>query len=288
MTIKLIADSSACMPKKFMDKEGIGYLQQKLVLDNGKEFKELTDLNREDFIKELGKFKIYPKTAYGSPSEAMEVFEKAIEEGHNEILYIGVSPKLSSQINSAKIASKKLKDKAKITLYESGLSTASQGSLIYIASKLLKKGESVSNIIKQMDKYREQIYTVGASTSFDELFKTGKIQKKLSISIMSKVLRLKPMFEIVLHEGARGIGASSGFKGALNKAIAKIDENMSKDIEYDLILSKAGSTKFFNYSEEKVREILKIKDVIYWETAPVVVHSLGTNSIQITVLPHID
>ena len=63
---------------------------------------------------------------------------------------------------------------------------------------------------------------------------------------------------------------------------------MSKDIEYDLILCKAGSSKFFDYSEEKVREILKIKDVIHWETAPVVVHSLGANSIQITVLPHID
>lgn len=288
MTIKIIGDSSACMPKEFMDKEGIGYLQQKVVFDDGKEYKELTDINREDFIKELSKYKPYPKTAYGSPAEAMEVFEKAIEEGHKEILYIGVSPKLSSQINSAKIASKKLKDKAKITLYESGLSTASQGSLIFIASKLLKKGESVSNIIKQMDKYREQIYTVGASTSFDELFKTGKIQKKVSLSVMSKVLRLKPMFEIVLHDGARGIGAGSGFKGALNKAIAKIDEKMSKDIEYDLILCKAGSTKFFDYTEEKVREILKIKDVIHWETAPVVVHSLGANSIQITVLPHID
>ncbi len=287
MTLKLVGDSSANIPKEFMDKEGIGYLQQKMIID-GKDYKELTDINREDFIKELSKFNPYPKTAYGSPAEAMEVFEKAIEEGHKEILYIGVSPKLSSQINSAKIAAKKLKNKAKITLYESGLSTTSQGALIYLAWKLSKKGESVSNIIKQMDKYRQQVYTVGASASFDQLFKTGKIQKKIGLNIMSKVLHLKPMFEIVLHEGARGIGASSGFKGALNKAIAKIDENMPKDIEYDLILCEAGSTKFFNYSENKVKSLVKVKDVLHWGTAPVVIHSLGTNSIQITVLPHID
>jgi DegV family protein with EDD domain len=288
MTIKLVGDSSASIPKEYMDKDGIAYLQQKLVFDDGKDYKELTEINREDFIKELNEFKPYPKTAYGSPSEAMDVFEKVIEEGHNEILYIGVSPKLSSQINSAKIASKKLKDKIKITLYESGLAGASQGALIYLASKLLKRGESVTNIIKQMDKYRQHIYTVGASTSFDELFKTGKIQKKVSLNVMSKVLRLKPMFEIVLNDGARGMGASSGFKGALNKAFSKIDEKMDKDIEYDLILCKAGSTKFFDYSEEKVKSLLKIRDVIYWETAPVVIHSLGANSIQITVLPHIE
>lgn len=285
MTIKLVGDSTTSMPKKFMEKEGIGYLESKIVIE-GKDYKDLTDINREDFIKEVGKLKPYPKTAYGSPADAMEVFEKAIKEGHKEILYIGVSPKLSSQINSARIAAKKLKDKAKITLYESGLSATSHGALIYLAWKLLKKGESVSNIVKQMDKYREQIYTVGASTSFDELFKTGKIQKKVSLSIMSKVLQLKPLFEIVLHDGAKGSGAGSGFKGALNKAFAKIDEKMPKDIEYDLILSEAGSTRFFDYSEEKVKNILKIKDVLYWETSPVVIHSLGANSIQITVLPH--
>lgn len=287
MTIKLVGDSTTSMPKKFMETEGIGYIESKIIID-GKEFRDLTDFNREDFIKEVSKFKPYPKTTYGSPADAMEVFEKAIKEGHKEVLYIGVSPKLSSQINSARIAAKRLKDKATITLYESGLAGASHGALVYLAWKLLKKGESVSNIVKQMDKYREQIYTVGASTSFDELFKTGKIQKKVSLSIMSKVLRLKPLFEIVLHEGGRGSGAGSGFKGALNKAFAKIDEKMPKDIEYDLILCEAGSTKFFDYSEEKVKEILKIRDVFHWETSPVVIHSLGANSIQIAVLPHID
>ncbi|MHA1346642.1 MAG: DegV family protein [Candidatus Heimdallarchaeaceae archaeon] len=287
MTIKIVGDSTTSMPKEFMDKEGIGYLESKIII-NGEEFKDLTDLNREDFIKKVSNLDPYPKTAYGSPADAMEVFEKAIEEGHKEILYIGVSPKLSSQINSAKIAAKRLKDKIKITLYESGLAGASHGALVYLAWKLLNKGESVSSIIKHMDEYRQAIYTVGASTSFNELFKTGKIQKKASLSIMSKLLQLKPLFEIVLHEGGRGSGAGSGFKGALNKAFAKIDENMSKDIEYDLILCEAGSNKYFDYSEEKVRNVLKIRDVLHWETSPVVIHSLGTNSIQIAVFPHID
>ncbi len=287
MSIKIVGDSTTSMPKEFMEKEGIGYLESKIIIE-GEEYKDLTDLNRQDFIKEVSKFKPYPKTTYGSPADAVEVFEKAIEEGHKEILYIGVSPKLSSQINSAKIAAKRLKDKTKITLYESGLAGASHGALVYLAWKLLKKGKSVSDIVKQMDKYRQQIYTVGASTSFDELFKTGKIQKKVSLSIMSKVMQLKPLFEIVLHDGAKGSGAGMGFKGALKKAIAKIDDTIPKDIEYDLILCEAGSTKFFDYSEEQVKNILKIKDVIYWETSPVVIHSLGANSIQIAILPHID
>ena len=149
MSIKIIGDSTTSMPKEFMDKEGIGYLESKIVID-GEEIKDLTGFNRDDFIKEVSKLKPYPKTSYGSPADAVEVFEKAIEEGHKEILYIGVSPKLSSQINSAKIAAKRLKDKAKITLYESGLASVSHGALIFLAWKLLKKGESVANIIKKM------------------------------------------------------------------------------------------------------------------------------------------
>ncbi|MCK5141902.1 MAG: DegV family protein, partial [Candidatus Heimdallarchaeota archaeon] len=50
MTIKLIGDSTTSMPKKFMEKKGIGYLESKIVIE-GKDYKDLTDINRLDFIK---------------------------------------------------------------------------------------------------------------------------------------------------------------------------------------------------------------------------------------------
>ncbi|MHA1464859.1 MAG: DegV family protein, partial [Candidatus Heimdallarchaeaceae archaeon] len=58
MTIKIVGDSTTSMPKEFMDKEGIGYLESKIII-NGEEFKDLTDLNREKKKKKVSNLDPY-------------------------------------------------------------------------------------------------------------------------------------------------------------------------------------------------------------------------------------
>lgn len=287
MKVKLVTDSHACLPIDFMKKEDIGYLESLMIIDE-KDYKELSDIDRAEFIDQMPKFKPYPKTSIGSPQNALEIFEQAIKNGYEEIFYIGVSPTISNQYNSAKVAAKKVKDKIKVTLYECGLSSSSQGALTLSALKFLKSGISVPEIIEELDKLKKHTHTLGMSQSFEALFKTGRIQKKMSLSAISSLMRLKPMFEIILDEGVQSRGAGRGNKGALQKVFERIDELANEGTEYDLYLSDVNNTHHFKKIEEKLRDMISIKDVHYWKIPPVIIHSLGTESIQITISPHVN
>ncbi len=287
MKVKIVTDSHACLPMDFMKKEDIGYLESLMIIDE-KDYKELSDIDRDDFIKQMSKFNPYPKTSIGSPQHALDIFEQAVDDGYDEIFYIGVSPTISNQYNSAKIAAKKVEKKIKVTIYECGLSSSSQGALTLSATKLLKKGKSVQEVIKELDKLKTYTHTLGLSQSFEALFKTGKIQKKMSLSVMASLMKLKPMFEIILDEGVQSRGAGRGNKGALQKVYERIEELAVADIEYDLILSDVNNTHHFKIIEEELGKILSIKDIHHWKIPPVIIHSLGTESVQITISPHVN
>jgi fatty acid-binding protein DegV len=153
---------------------------------------------------------------------------------------------------------------------------------------MLKSGKKISEVIEELDKLKTYTHTLGMSQSFDALFKTGKIQKKMSLSVIASLMRLKPMFEIILDEGVQSRGAGRGNKGALQKVYDRIEELAQDDTEYDLILSDVNNSHHFKKIENELRKIVSIKDVHHWEIPPVIINSLGTESVQITISPHIN
>ena len=287
MKVKIITDSHASLPSDLVKKEKIGIIESKIYF--GEETrKELSEVDRNEFMRSLSGMEEFPKTTIASPQEAFEVLEQGTKEDFDEIFYIGVSPTVSNQYNSAKVAAKKLGKDAKIILYECGLSTASQGALVYNAIKLLKKGKTVPEVISELDIMKTQTLTVGTSPSFEGLFKTGKVQKKTSLNIMSKVMSLKPLFQIVLDNPPQSIGAGMGFSGALKKIFERFDEFISQDIEYDLLFTDANNQKYYNKIESELRKKVKIHEVLKWELSPCVFNSTGVKSFQVTLFPHIE
>jgi DegV family protein with EDD domain len=287
MKVKIVTDSHASLPTDIVKKEKISIIESKVYFGDETR-KELSEIDRNDFMKSLSGMKEFPKTTIASPQEAFEILEQATKEDFDEIFYIGVSPTVSNQYNSAKVAAKKLAKDAKITLYECGLSTASQGALVYNAIKLLKKGKTIPEVITELDKMKAQTLTIGVSPSFEGLFKTGKIQKKPSLNIMSKVMNLKPLFHIVLDSPPQSIGAGMGFGGALKKVFERFDEFISSDLEYDLLFTDANNQKFYNKIESELRKRVKIHEVLKWELSPCVFNSTGVKSFQITIFPHVE
>ncbi|MHA1259633.1 MAG: DegV family protein, partial [Candidatus Heimdallarchaeaceae archaeon] len=101
----------------------------------------------------------------------------AIKDGYDEILYLGLTPLISSQMNVARLAAKRMKGKINITLYETDLTCGSQGAMVYRALELLKRGKTVKEIIAHLDDLKEKIYTIGMTGDTITLFKTGKVKR---------------------------------------------------------------------------------------------------------------
>ncbi|MHA1687410.1 MAG: DegV family protein [Candidatus Heimdallarchaeaceae archaeon] len=285
MKIKIITDSTTCLPKEFVENENIGLLESKIMLD-GREYKELTNLKREEFIESLQLLEPYPTTSLASPQDALNLFEQAIKDGYDEIFYIGLSPNVSNQFNSAKVAAKRAKNKIKVTLYQSGLMGPSQGVMVYKAVDLLKEGKSVEEIVDYLDELKTQVYTVGLSADFNTLFRTGKVKKGVGITIAASVLSLKPVFEINLEEGVVGIGGGAGYSGAMKKMREAMLGKTSEKTIYDLFVTDAlAEKKRINEVVQMIRQALPIRKVHYWKLPPVITWAVGKGAIMATVTP---
>lgn len=285
MKVKIVTDSTTCLPKEFVEQEKISLLESKIIID-GKEYRELSELNYEEFIEGLQFLEPYPTTTLASPQDTLDIFEKAIEQGYDEIFYIGLSPNVSNQFNSAKVAAKRVQKKIKVILYQSGLMGPSQGVLVYRAAELLKQGKSVEETIANLDQLKNSVYTIGLSRDFNTLFRTGKVKKSIKMTVVASVLSLKPIFEINLDEGVVGIGGGAGYSSAMKKIKEAIIEHSSQSQIYDLYISDAlAEKKNVKQLIETVKSAVQVRKVENWQLTPVITWAVGKGGLMATIIP---
>ena len=287
MKIKLITDASALLPKKFMEDEKIAYFESVLVID-GESIREITELKREEFINSLSTADPYPTTSQMMAPDAVKVYEQAIKDGYDEILYIGLTPLISSQMNVARLAAKQVKGKIKITHYDTDLTCGSQGAMAYRALELLKQGKKVEEITAHLDDLKEDIYTVGMTGDTISLFKTGKVKRGSAKGIMVSLFNMKPIAEVNTEEGFIGIGAAFSEKSAMKKMIKEIAIRTHPDKEYDLFMADALNPELMEWYVSEIKKVRKIKQTFYWEMSGVMALSAGRGAVTATISPSLE
>ena len=286
MTMKITTDVTTCIPQDVADKNEIEFIEFYLNID-GKPTKELSEIDREKFMIELQDMDPFPSSNFPSPQDYLEAFQKILDSGYDEIFHIGLSPNISGALNSAKAAAKRLKN-AKITIYDSGIMGPSHGAMVLMAIKLLKEGKNPDEVIKYLEPIKQNIYGAGLSINFDLLFKSGRVKKSAGLTVISSVMRLKPLFELNFETGVTGIGGGMGYNGALKKIVQNIVEKTDETLTYDLIMTDAGAPELMKKLEEKVKKVRKIKNVYYWPMVSMMIHTCGKGSVIATVCPSID
>ena len=287
MKIKLVTDASCCIPKEIYDKEKIGIFESVIMYEEN-ECRELTELSRTEFLNGLKSFEPYPTSTQVSGKDVLDVIEKTIEEGYDEIFYLGLAATVSSQMNVVRLTTKRVKDKIKVTIYPTELVSGSQGSMVYNTIKLLKQGKSIEEITAYLDSIKEKIYTIGVAVDMESLFRSGRVKRGSVKGIMASLLKMKPIAEINTQYGVIGVGANRSFNGAIKFMINQIKAHTDSDITYDLFMSDAQNPELMKQYEEEVKKILKIKEIHHWEMSPVMAMSTGNKAVTATVCPTLE
>ena len=287
MKIKLVTDASALLPIEFMKKENIGFLESLIIIDE-KEYRELTELDFEEFVNNLHEQDPHPTTSQVKPEDALNVFKQAIEEGFDEVLYLGLTPKISSQLNVARLASKTVQKKIKVHLYQTDLTVGSQGAMVYNAWKLLKKGKSAEEIMEYLDDLKKKVYTIGVTVDIQTLFKSGKVKRGSAKGILVSLLNMKPIAHCTIEDGFIGYGAGTSYKSALKKMIAEIERRTEPNKEYNLFMADALNKEFAKKYAEAIKKVRKIKEVHYWDMTPIMANSSGKNAVTATIAPVVE
>ncbi|MCK7488546.1 MAG: DegV family protein [Bacillus subtilis] len=164
-----------------------------LMLD-GKEYEDFVDINADDFYKTLVATPDIPaSTAQTSTGHILEMYEKMVAEGFDEIIAISISQKLSGTYQNAVLAAKML-EKGKVTVYDSKTLSYVEAKMALEAYQLAKKGKSVEQIVKRLDEIKATSHIWVTVDTLKYLVKGGRVSN--IAGLLGSMLKLKPLLEV--------------------------------------------------------------------------------------------
>lgn len=215
----VISDGSCDLPEDIVKKKEIDIVHFLVSFDGNEYKKEGVEIELSEFYQRMvDEPNTYPMTAAPSPQDFYTLFERRAKEG-SDILCVCISTKLSSSLQSARIAKEMLKDAypdIRVEVLNSLSCTLMQGAYLLEVCRLRDKGCTLDETIEVMQKLIKSgriLFTVG---NLDYLHHGGRIGKVTAIA--GTLLNVKPL--ITLEDGEiHSSGIKRGRKSSLNGVI---------------------------------------------------------------------
>ena len=217
----------------------------------------------------------YPMTAAPSPDDFCQYFEKYAAAGE-DVLCICISTKLSSSLQSARIAAQMTEEaypNARIILLDSLCATLMQSALVLEACRLRDAGLSVeeaARILTDLRKTARIFFTVG---SFDYIQHGGRVGKMTGLA--GALLNVKPL--ITLQDGEIH---ASGIRRGRRRSLEGILELLCRYLKEENCTPK-DCIIIIGYGHDR-EEGFRLRDMtqerfqsLYGESPLLAVHQIG-------------
>ena len=263
--IKLIVDSTAYIPKDFIEKHDIQVVPLH-VLYMEKEFEEGLPGSYDEFFESFTKTKLFPKTSQPSPETFVSAYNKVIDEG-NEAIVFTISSSLSGTYSVANLARESCKDPEKITVIDS-MSTGQNiwGYCMEVIDKA-NEGWTRDEIVKYISALQVNSQICFVPDSLEYLKKGGRIGR-VSATIGS-LLQIKPI--LTFKQGTLLCAKKIfGMGKAISDLIAMIPQKTKR-----LFAIHIANTKFFDVLLEKMKAAFPKTKIYEGELGPVVAAHIG-------------
>ncbi len=229
--IKIICTSTGCLdyaPKKYDAlKKDIDQIRIHMFF-RGKEYLEGIGFTPEEFytalldIKDTKKY--LPHTGMPTHDEVASLFQKAIDEGHKEILVIALSSYLGGTWNFIRLVAKEFAEKAKIVVLDAKVTCFIEGFMALKAQELANNGASLEDIVREIEWIKARRAFVGADAKLDYLILNGRL--KGGKAYMGKLMSICP---VVYFNEAGELAPLTNAIG-FHKALRKSDEWLRNQI----------------------------------------------------------
>lgn len=274
MAIKIIVDSTSDIPADLIEKHGIEVVPLTVNFED-KCYLDKIEITSQEFFNKLAESEKLPTTSQASPGAFVEVFEKALEEGH-EILGIFISTKFSGTCESARMA-KDMVGSDKIHIIDSQTACLGACLLILEAVKLVNKGLNIKEIVEKLEEMKPKVSIYAGVDTLKYLEKGGRLSK--GAATVGTLLNIKPILR-VKNSSIESIDKVRGKNKILKWLEDFIDgnvniENRTVAIYHSVNEELAISLK--NTLEEKYNE----KEIFIGEIGSVIGTHVGPNAIAI-------
>lgn len=276
--IKLISDSTCDMPKELLEKYNIGIVPLSIVLGE-QPYKDGIEIVPEDIFKYVDENGITPKTSAPSITDAVEVLKPAFEEGC-DVIYMGISSKMSTTLNVIRLAAAELDCEDKLYAIDARNLSTGISILLCKAAAMIEEGMNVQEIVKALEECVPKIRSQFVINSVLYLHKGGRCSA--ATAMFASALSIKPM--IVVENGA--MDSAKKYRGKMNSVIDKYFADILPELE-----KADDEVAFLTYSDieeekisqmrEKLEGMNKFKNVYLAKTGGVISSHCGPGAFAI-------
>lgn len=208
MKTAIIIDSTAYVNKTIKTHPDIYELKFTTTFEDGHEFLDTSDpIILEDFYKKLQREEKLPTTSQPSPGTYIEVVEKIIKKGYDQILCIHLSGGLSGAYQTANMITADYADEIKVRVVDSKGASVVIQALIAQALEMLDKELSLDDIHTKLEWVAENSTIYLTVSDLENLVKGGRLPS--SAAKVGNLLKIKPLLcigtdgKIQFFEGIR-------------------------------------------------------------------------------------
>jgi DegV family protein with EDD domain len=189
--IKIVADTTSCLPVDLAKKLGIYYVPQEIVI--GEEtFRDDTQMNATQFLQRQRTSSVLPKTSAPGPIFYEPVYREIAEHGDTAIV-LAPSAKISGTFRGATVGAQDFPG-VDIRIVDTQIVAGGLGSLVLEADRWAKAGMSAEEIIAKAGEMssRHRVYFLVDTLQY--LFKGGRIGA--ASHLLGSLLQMKPILTL--------------------------------------------------------------------------------------------
>ncbi len=273
MTNKLaiILDSTSDIPEEYKKKYDFTVVPAHVIIGD-KDYLDGITISREELIHELIHSKEKITTTQPSPLDFINAFTEALKS-HEEVLYLGVSSKISATYQNAMIASRRV-DKEKITCIDTWTVSHAMNLLAIHASKRRDQGMELESIVKEIQEMipTSKLYFLVGDLEF--LQRGGRIGK--AKQVIGTLLNKKPL--LYLDDGIiNSLESVRGLDAGYERIIEIISNHAQEYKNYAISGLYGLDNPKFNKLAESLRTKLKPLNYFNNPLGPGVLCHVGPN-----------
>lgn len=276
--IKLITDGASDLPKEILERYNIEVIGINVSFGD-ESYIGGVEIDNETFYSRMKIEKDLPKTSCPSPERFIEAFK-----GDEDVLLITITSELSGTYSSA-VLSKNMYESDygnnRVEIIDSKSGSIGQGVLVIKAAEMIEKGMSLDEIVKELEKIKEENIFYGTLETLENAIKGGRINP-----IAGKIINALN-FKAIIHitEGVvKPIDKARGVNNSLNKVLDYIDKNLKNSEEKTLIIAHANCPEKAIKVKETLENKYNFKESIVAEIGPVMGTYTAEGAILVTAL----
>lgn len=275
--VKLFTDSTCDLSDQLLTQNNIAVVPLYITFDQAS-YKDRVDMTTEELYSKVDELDMLPKTSAPTPVDFFDAFKPYINEGY-DIVYIGLSSKLSSTIQNAYLAAQQFQEGRVQVIDSLNLSTGI-GILVLKAADMLKAGLTSAEIADSIRQLVPKVQTAFTIDTFEYLYKGGRCTAIQGL--IGGMLKIKPITKledgkIILADKQRGR------KKALAALLDDINENIGALDEARVFVTHSMAEEDAAYLEQEL-QAMGVKNILTTSAGCVISSHCGKETIGIIYL----